>query len=53
LLEAATVSLQVFNMSATMARQEGRVQREKSEMHLALNMANEAKGWFSRATIEE
>jgi len=43
----------VFNMSATMARQGGRVQLEQSDMRLALNMAKIAKGGFSRATIEE
>ena len=40
-------------MSATMARQGGRVQRELSDMHLALNMAKMAKECFSRASIEE
>jgi hypothetical protein len=40
-------------MSATMARQAGRVQLEQSDMRLALNMAKMAKGGFSRATIEE
>src|SRR5882757_1034010 len=40
-------------MSATMARQEGRVQREQSDMRLALNMAKMAKGGFSRAAVEE
>jgi len=40
-------------MSATMARQGGRVQLEQSDMRLALNMAKMAKGGFSRATIEE
>jgi len=40
-------------MSATMARQVGRVQLEQSDMHLALNMAKMAKEGFSRATIEE
>jgi len=40
-------------MSATMARQGGRVQLEQSDMCLALNMANMAKGGFSHATIEE
>ena len=40
-------------MSATMARQEGRVQLEQSDMHLALNMATMAEERFLRATIEE
>jgi len=40
-------------MSATMARQGGRVQLEQSDMCLALNMAKMAKGGFSRAAIEE
>jgi len=40
-------------MSATMARQGGGVQLEQSDMRLALNMAEMAKGGFSRATIEE
>jgi hypothetical protein len=40
-------------MSATMARQGGRVQLEQSDMLLALNMAKMAKEGFSRAAIEE
>jgi hypothetical protein len=40
-------------MSDTMVRQGGWVQLEQSDMHLALNMAQMAKGGFSRATIEE
>jgi len=40
-------------MSATMARQGGRVQLEQSDMCLALNMAKMATGGFSHATIEE
>jgi hypothetical protein len=40
-------------MSATMAKQGGRVQLEQSDMRLALNMAKMAKDGFSRATIEE
>jgi len=40
-------------MSATMARQGGRVQLEQSDMRRALNMAQMAKGGFSRSTIEE
>jgi len=40
-------------MSATMARQGGRVQFEHSNMRLALNMAKMANGGFSRATMEE
>jgi len=40
-------------MSATVARQGGRVQLEQSDMRLALNMAKMAKDGFSRAAIEE
>jgi len=40
-------------MSATMARQVGRVQLEQSDMRLALNMAKIAKGGFLRAAIKE
>ena len=40
-------------MSATMARQGGRVQLEQSDMRLALNMAKMAKEGVSRAAIEE
>jgi len=40
-------------MSATMARQGGRVQLEQSDMRLALNMAKMAKEGFARAAIEE
>jgi len=40
-------------MSATMARQGGRVQLEQSDMCLALNMAKMAKEGFSCAAIEE
>jgi hypothetical protein len=40
-------------MSATMARQGGRVQLEQSDMRLALNMAKMAKEGFSHAAIEE
>jgi len=40
-------------MSATMARQGGRVQLEQSDMRLALYMAKMAEGGFSRATMEE
>jgi hypothetical protein len=40
-------------MSATMARQGGRVQLEQSDMCLALNMAKMAKEGFSRAAREE
>ena len=40
-------------MSATMARQGGRVQLEQSDMGLALNMAKTAKGGFSCAAIKE
>ena len=39
-------------MSATMARQGGWVQLEKSDMRLPLNMAKIAKGGFWRAAIE-
>ena len=40
-------------MSATVARQGGRVQIEQSDMRLALNMAKMAKGGISHAAIEE
>ena len=40
-------------MSATMARQGGRVQLEQSDKRLALNVAKMAKEGFSRAAIEE
>jgi len=40
-------------MSATMARQGGRVLLEQSDMRLALNMAKMAKRGFSRAAIEQ
>jgi len=40
-------------MSATMARQGGRVQLEQSDMRLALNMSKIAKEGFSRAAMEE
>jgi len=40
-------------MSATKARQGGRVQLEQSDMRLALNMTKIAKEGFSRAAIEE
>jgi len=40
-------------MSATMAKQGGRVQLELSDMRLALNMAKMAKQGFSREAIEE
>ena len=40
-------------MSATMARQGGRVQLAQSDMRLALIMANMAKGGFLHARIEE
>jgi len=39
-------------MSATMARQGGRVQLEQSDMSQALNMAKMAKEGFSCAAIE-
>jgi hypothetical protein len=42
LLEEASNVVQVFNMSATMARQGGRVQLEQSDMRMALNMAKMA-----------
>ena len=53
LVEAATNGVNVFNMSATMERQGGRVQLEQSDMSLALNMAKMAKEGFSRAAIKE
>jgi len=40
-------------MSATMARQGGRVQLEQSDMRVALNMAKMANEGYSRAAIEE
>jgi len=40
-------------MSATMARQGGRVPLEHSDMRLALNMAKMAEQGFSRPAIEE
>ena len=40
-------------MSATMARQEGRVQLEESDMRLALNIAKMAKEGCLRAAIEK
>jgi hypothetical protein len=40
-------------MSATMARQGGRVKLEQSDMCPVLNIAKMAKKGFSRATIEE
>jgi len=40
-------------MSATMARQGGRVQLEQSDMRLALSMAKMAKEGFSCSAIEE
>ena len=40
-------------MSATIASQEGWVQLKQSDMRLALNMVNIAKGGFSLATSEE
>jgi len=40
-------------MSATMARQGGQVQLEQSDLRLALNTAEMAKGGFSPAAIEE
>jgi len=40
-------------MSATMARQGGRVQLEQSDIGLALNMAKMAIGRFLRAAIKE
>jgi len=53
LSEAATDILKVFNMSATMARQGGRVPLEQSDMRLVLNMAKMAKGWFPHGAIEK
>jgi hypothetical protein len=43
----------VINMSATMARQGGRVQHKQSNMLLALNMAKMAKGGFFHPAVEE
>jgi hypothetical protein len=53
LFEAATNVFEVFNMSATMATQGGRVQLEQSDMRLAFNMAKMANEGFSLPTIEE
>jgi len=39
-------------MSATMARKEGRVQLERSDMPLALNLTKKASGGFLRAAME-
>jgi hypothetical protein len=40
-------------MSATMARQGGRVQLEQADMHIALNMVNMVKHGIWRAGIKE
>jgi len=40
-------------MSVTMAGKGGWVQLQPSDIHLGLNMAKMAKGWFLRAPIEE
>jgi hypothetical protein len=40
-------------MSATMARQGGRVQLEQSDMRLGLNVGNIAQEDFSQTAIEE
>jgi len=40
-------------MSATMAREAGRVQLEQSDMRLALKMVKMAKEVFSHTAIEE
>jgi hypothetical protein len=40
-------------MAATMARQGSRVQREESDMRLAMNMAKTANEGFLGAAIEE
>jgi len=40
-------------MSADMARQGGRLQLEKFDLGLSLNMANMAKEWCSKAIIED
>ena len=40
-------------MSGTMAMQVGRVEIERSDMHVALNMAEMANGGFSCDAIEE
>jgi len=50
-VEAVTNFLQDFTISATMARQEGRVQLEQSDMPHALNMAKIANGGYSHAAI--
>jgi hypothetical protein len=53
LLQAVTNFFLVFNVSATMAWQGSRVQLEQSNMRLALNMGQMAKGGFSCAAVEE
>jgi hypothetical protein len=52
LLEAATNVLQVFNMSATFARQGGRVQLELSDMCLALSIAKIVQAGFLRTAVD-
>jgi len=52
LLQAATNILKIASMSASMARQGGRVQLEPSNMHLAMNMAKMSKGRFPNSVIE-
>jgi hypothetical protein len=52
-LEAATNFIEIFNMSTTVARHEGRVQLEQSDMRLPMNMAKMAKGGCSNTAIEE
>jgi hypothetical protein len=53
LLEALANVLYVFNLSANMAKEGGRVHLEQSDMRLALNMAKMDKEGFSRAAIKE
>jgi hypothetical protein len=43
----------MFNTTATIARQGGRIELEQSDMRVALNMATMAKQRFSQATLEE
>jgi hypothetical protein len=45
--------VEVFNMSATMARQWGRVKLEQCDLHLALNMGKMAKRWVSPTARED
>lgn len=52
-LVAVTNFLDIFNMSATIARQESWVQLEQSDILLALNMAKITNGGLPHTTIEQ